>query len=459
MEANAAALPVASAKPKWRFGRRISLRTLLLLTIYIGSLQLFLFNNNSWEFVGGGPFLQMSAAGDRALINNNGGLELIQLSNGFQRTKVSLDPALLNNGVVYSWDHSLAAIGSEDEEWRVYDLVHDKFISSLKGVYRAWEFSPDNTKILVWNEQRKSELRQTQTGALEVSLDIASWVPHYLKSGEMIMNVRSPGTNEEFVAVLDKQGKIKRALNDRKYAEWQFVSREDETPMPIILVSTRSGQSYIEKALNVGNGRTKDVSGLFGSSYGKGWQFYGVATSRDRSKLFLFNKKKKVLTILDTQSMDVAEKYEGIADFDERNLETHSQLGFDVITGARLAGENPFKASFDVVPYESNKIFVLKEHCFDILDKATFKVLRSVEIGTSPNYTQRLHWLPSPRLLVIERYAEFLVYRNRRPEQWWGNLYLWKFWLSVAFLSLFVWSILHDRRMLGQAEKMHTIPS
>jgi len=46
----------------------------------------------------------------------------------------------------------------------------------------------------------------------------------------------------------------------------------------------------------------------------------------------------------------------------------------------------------------------------------------------------------------IEHYS-MALWRNRRPEYWWGVAWLPEFWMTVVFASGFVWSVWRDRRM------------
>ena len=61
--------------------------------------------------------------------------------------------------------------------------------------------------------------------------------------------------------------------------------------------------------------------------------------------------------------------------------------------------------------------------------------------------------LDEGRRVMISEIGKYVkIYRNRRPERWWGAAWLLEFWLALGFFALFVWSITRDWRTLGQKE-------
>ena len=53
-------------------------------------------------------------------------------------------------------------------------------------------------------------------------------------------------------------------------------------------------------------------------------------------------------------------------------------------------------------------------------------------------------------LALATAWGVVTVYRRRRRVWWWGVLWLWEFWLTVAFACLFIWSVVRDRRALAR---------
>lgn len=126
------------------------------------------------------------------------------------------------------------------------------------------------------------------------------------------------------------------------------------------------------------------------------------------------------------------------------------------IANGQIALEGP-----ESIPYCSGKFIVQKPGEFEVQNTQR-EVLYSSEIFVQKGYRGDLYWNEVDKLLVlserddreVQRNSDLAIYRNRRPEEWWGIVFLWEFWPFAVACGAFAWSLLRDRDEFRQAREL-----
>lgn len=433
--------------------KAFSLRTLCLFVLFLGFLQLHLFNCDSWEFVGAGKYLRYSPELKRGVVEDaNGKLEVLELTRALRKIATSIAlPESMKASFSIDLNHVATGGGTYNAgefPTEIFELNTSRRISTLKNsaFLGTGSFSPDGQHIIAGGG--RSELR-----------DLAIY---NVASGDRIKLIPDSGDGARYL----KCGTIEST-------DWRGKTRVTKfyDSAGTFILESRDWDERIESAdgskiiVNDGkshalvNLKTRASLSLHPFSHQRGGlESLSSAFSKDGSTLFIHqpafthDPMQSKFFVIDAAKMVVTQEIPGITGFDTDQFEAKGSdklLAFDRITGQPLkdASESGNRSPAAIV-YEAQKTIEPTTNGFAVWEHSSSTPLREVFVGNLMG--AKLHWIESSRILVIE-HGDFLrIYHNRRPEEWWGVFFLWQFWACAAALGGFLWSILHDRRQFGR---------